>query len=347
MVQIDGKSEDQHYVPKMLLRGFLATPKRKDQVWVFDKHESRSFLTHIRNIATERNFYELENGSIKGRVEAIFSALEDKTSSVIEKIVAEQSLANLDMEQRGWLAIFITTQSLRTKHFREVIRALSDGYKERLEAMGFDPNDVEGFQPIETEDDLKIASIAQLIQLAKSHAALFEQKVAFLIRTTEDRPFWTSDHPVVMHNSHDRGPYGNIGISVPGIEIYFPLTSTLMLGLWCPQLADVILNNLEIASNLRNIISEQILLGSCTDYEATKNRYTECEDVIRRNKPMVEALSSGSVIESTAENVTFYNSQQVTWSHRFVISPINEFSLANKMISDNPDYREGLKPTFG
>lgn len=347
MAQAGGKSEDQHYVPRILLRGFLAAPKEKEQIWVFDKHENRSFRTQIRNIASERNFYELDSGSSSGKIESIFSDLESKTVGVIEQIVADQSLAGLSAEQKGWLAVFITTQSLRTKHFREILKTLSDGYRDHIASLGFDPKQVEGFFPIETEDDLKIASIAQFKDQVKSHAELLKQKVVFLSKTSIDRPFWISDHPVVMHNSQDFGPYGNIGLAVPGIEIYLPLTSTLLLGLWCPELANVIHTNLKQAQAIRNAFTEQILTGICPDPEALKVAYTECEDIIRRTEPLANALETGGVIEATDENVMFYNSQQVTWAHRFVMSPLQKFELVERMIADNPKYRVGLKPTFG
>ncbi len=54
------KTEDRHYVPKMLLRQFSSDPKENEQIYIFDKHKDKKFLTHIRNIAAERGFYETE-----------------------------------------------------------------------------------------------------------------------------------------------------------------------------------------------------------------------------------------------------------------------------------------------
>jgi hypothetical protein len=44
--------------------------------------------------------------------------------------------------------------------------------------------------------------------------------------------FWASDNPVVLHNSF---PYGERGLSAPGIEIYLTISSNLIVGLLCPS----------------------------------------------------------------------------------------------------------------
>lgn len=46
------------------------------------------------------------------------------------------------------------------------------------------------------------------------------------------------DNPVVMKNSNDFGAYGNLGLAVRGIKIYLPLSSTLMLTMYCPSIRE-------------------------------------------------------------------------------------------------------------
>ena len=50
-------AQNQHYVPKFILRNFLANPK-KEQVHVFAKSSGRGFTTSIKNIMAERRFHE-------------------------------------------------------------------------------------------------------------------------------------------------------------------------------------------------------------------------------------------------------------------------------------------------
>jgi hypothetical protein len=45
--------------------------------------------------------------------------------------------------------------------------------------------------------------------------------------------------------------------------------------------------------------------------------------------------------------VMFINHLQVTFSNRWLFSKTNNFELVKKMISDNPEYKQGLMMKFG
>ena len=123
MARSDGRAEVQHYVPRVLLRGFVRYPQAKEQVFVYDKHEDRSFRTNITNIAAERNFYDFDVDDNQVDVEGILSELESNTKSAFEKLIEAESLAALDDEQKSWLSVFLATQQLRTRHIREASQA--------------------------------------------------------------------------------------------------------------------------------------------------------------------------------------------------------------------------------
>jgi hypothetical protein len=59
-----------------------------------------------------------------------------------------------------------------------------------------------------------------------------------------------------------------------------------------------------------------------------------------------EGLAAGIAVPLLADNVTRLNSLQVRFSSRFVYSETGDFSLVEQMIRENPQYREGLKPTL-
>jgi len=343
----DDRAEIQHYVPLLLLRGFLIDPQGKEQVFVYDKHEDRSFHTNIKNIAAEREFYNFDVDGIQGDVESILSELEGKTKSAFEKLIESESIAALDGEQRAWLSVFLATQQLRTRHFREVIKAFNVEVAEHIRKQGYDPKETKGFELIETEDDLKKASLEQLAISIGPHSTLINTKVCFLTTTCAERPFWISDHPVVMHNSREFGPYGNIGLEVPGIQIYLPLTSTLLLALWCETNADTHYENVELAKREIKNLSIMRALGRDVDKLEIQRQIDNLKNAVDEGEPLIEALMKGSIVQATAENVTFYNHLQVLWSHRYLISPNNDFALAKKMISEKPKYREGFMPKFG
>ena len=41
-----------------------------------------------------------------------------------------------------------------------------------------------------------------------------------LCQTDAAKPFWISDNPLARHNEQDFGPYDNLGLGMPGLEIY-------------------------------------------------------------------------------------------------------------------------------
>lgn len=61
-------------------------------------------------------------------------------------------------------------------------------------------------------------------------------KVMVLLKLNCSGQIYISDNPLVLHNQQEFGPYGNIGLSVPGIEIYHPISPNLVLGLFCPTI---------------------------------------------------------------------------------------------------------------
>lgn len=65
----------QHYVPRFPLRNFCAGEKPK--IWAFDKNTGKSFETNVRNVAGERDFYDLSVGDATLSLEEGLSKLED------------------------------------------------------------------------------------------------------------------------------------------------------------------------------------------------------------------------------------------------------------------------------
>ena len=197
MTRKDDRPERQHYAPQFLLRGFLAEPREKEQLFVFDKHEDRSFKTNTANVATERDFYEVGMEHEGKSLETLLAEMEGNTKAAVDRLVETESLAALDLGQRSWLPVFLAVQQLRTRMMREVIQFLNDGAANHVRKMGFDPREAKGFRPIEDEVDLKAEAIAHMLGSLHKNSEVLQSKAAFLARTSPDRPFWISDHPVV------------------------------------------------------------------------------------------------------------------------------------------------------
>lgn len=341
MARNDGVPENQHYVPKMLLRGFVSDPKEKEQVFVYDKHELHSFHTNIINIVSERNFYELGPDDDPGSIESLLSEMETKAEIAIATIVESEDLSKLVDGQSTWLLMFVAAQFLRTRHMREVFRTIADGALERAKSMGFDHE--EGMA-LSHEDEIKRGTILGLLGNLEAYTNLLSDKVCFLMTTSTDRPFTISDHPVVMHNERDLSPYGNIGVGVPGIQIYLPLTSTILIALWCPTLADELLEATVVAGNSIEELEAARDTHKDIDKNEVDNLISKWQANLKKTDPLVDVMRTGSAVQASPENVAFLNHLQVKWSHRFVMSSKDDFSLANEMISDNVKFRGGFLP---
>lgn len=110
----DTINTNQHYVSQMLFRGF-ETAVGSEQVHVFDKQTDRTFVTAIRNVASERGYYDLGDSTL----DAAMNLADDAASPIINKIRNRQSLSGIPREDREMLAGFVVLQLLRTRGFQE------------------------------------------------------------------------------------------------------------------------------------------------------------------------------------------------------------------------------------
>ena len=74
-------------------------------------------------------------GERKVSIEDSLQVLEDKTSIVIKTLLKEKNLSVLTKEDRGWLAMFVVVQHLRTRQARENEKKINEGLKDHVLAM--------------------------------------------------------------------------------------------------------------------------------------------------------------------------------------------------------------------
>jgi hypothetical protein len=119
-----------HYVPQFLLKNFSVDPN-KPQVWAYDKSTGRSFRTNVRNIAAEKGFYRLEVGGRTLSLEEGLSTLEDKTATIIQRIIGARSIGGLSEYDRIVIAVFVAVQMQRGPNSR----ALTKRWARRCEPL--------------------------------------------------------------------------------------------------------------------------------------------------------------------------------------------------------------------
>lgn len=314
----------QHYVPQFLLRNF--GNGKKGQVWVFDKMTGRTFSTNAKNIASESRFYDFQLGGNSVSLEPMLSSLEGSAKPIIKAILNADSLDVIGEDEKLTLSVFFSVQLTRTKTFREQWNDFPRMLREHLEAQG--EQVASGSQAAElirdpTENESKAQTAKFMVEASQHFAPHFATKLWLLAATTRRHPFILSDNPLTLQNMTDMSPRGNLGLSVPGIEIYFPLSPVRALAMWCPSLGDVVR---ESAQALRRLYG-----GRKADKADDADSLLSLEEALRTGRPAMY----------TKENVENFNSLQVARSERYIFSSVNDFHLAEDMIRAHPNLRRG------
>ena len=310
------KSENQHYVPRMLLKNF--TLSKAEQVHAFDKRESRSFRTNIRNVASERNFYRFAFGEHEGTIEPELSRMETAADNALRKVVESSSLGTLSAEERTWLGVFVAAQHVRGRGFREMTRGFDDKLKQKVLDMGGDLSKVEGWKPFNSEQDLQHFSIFFLMRSIPDFSLMMNAKVWVLMQTKKSNPFWISDTPVTMHNQTDMGPFGNIGLGVPGIQIHMPLTSTLTLALWCPTIIEGMQTDVDKAKKSHQDLRYKRLFGFGYDRHLLDDGIARFDSVIGNHDEMMAKIGEGKPLSSQCRRA---DRRRRPWDHPHGASP--------------------------
>ncbi|MBE0576383.1 MAG: DUF4238 domain-containing protein [Desulfuromonadales bacterium] len=313
----------QHYVPQFLLKHFSGG--KKPQVWIFDKHSGKIFKSHVKNIAAESGFYDFEYDGHNFTVECSLADIETTASKIINKIIKTESIGELTAEEKVFLSHFFAIQFVRTKQYRLMYLDSACTLAKALSQKGVNPVDLGYTEP--SEEEAKTFAIQSMLK-SEVYAPHFLAKKWVLLKATKNHPFYMSDNPIALQNHKDFGFYGNIGLAVNGIEIYFPLSKTLSLGMWCPSLEET----------ARDAYSKYKFIESQSSVIAAQ---VFNDPLYYEN--LMAGFDTGRSIPSKPENVINHNSLQVKYSSRFVFSSTDDFSLAKEMLAAHPELKDGPK----
>lgn len=333
MTESQIKVENQHYVPKFLLRNF--TSRKKKKLWVYDKQEENTYSTNVKNTATERNFYVLKNGDNEISIEPWFALLDSKAGEVVSQIIHSESIQGLSKEEWDWFILFVAFQFIRTRQQLETLKNFKSQMIEWFKVRDMDSESINY-----SDQDLKNALLSDMFKNIPRLQEALESKYVLLFKTGTSTSFYTSDHPVVQHNDND-GLYGNLGLETPGIQVYLPLSSQLLIGFWCRSVGNTIYDTKQKIDFI--LRAEQNQPGF---FEASQSEMTlqKLKDKSKRLDNLHNALAGISPCPVDPEELTFMNHLQVIFSNRFVYSSQDDFSLVKRMINNNSKYKTGLMP---
>jgi len=343
MVQTN-KKENQHYVPQMLLRNFAIAGVKQKQVHVFDKHSQRMFRTSVRNITAEYDFYDFEHDGKSISLEPLFSELEGYAAAAIKKLIDARSVEALDGPDRDWLSIFVAAQQIRVKNYREMVKQTFEVMAEKLKASGADSSEVDEMM---LPEEMKRFSAVMFGQSIRQFSELVLNKDWLLFETTSDDPFIVGDNPVTLHNLNTYAPYGNLGLALAGIQIHLPISPTLCLAMWCPTVMSDMCD--QIKDHEKKIADIERLLargGVAPGFDA-KTVIKNGKTAMSKARATIEAFEKGTAIQCSNENVMFMNSKQIEWAEQYVMSTIDDFTLAKRMLEDNDRFKHGIRFQMG
>lgn len=225
---MDNRVKLEHYVPQCYLRSFVIKPK-KHSVHCFDKTKPASFVVNIRNVASESRFYDLADDA-EQIIEKVFADIESRFMPVHRKILDCRKLSQLTEEERISLAVFTTSQELRTREHRESIKDMARQGRDILfkEGVSEELKKRYNIDSWGTEEDAKAVHLLSLGNVSRFADILLQMKWILFVNCTP-YPIWTSDHPINRYNSIDARPRGNLGLLCKGIEIHFPLSPQMVL----------------------------------------------------------------------------------------------------------------------
>lgn len=298
---MENESKRHHYVPKSLLKYFSADSARK-QIYVFDKSCGKASLKSIRKFAgLEYNFNKLMTKNGAWNFEHIFQKVDDRLGDLLKQIHQTRDVSVLTADDRRDWADMFAVQLLRTPIMRTTMTQLAADIVGSLAESGFAKS--EDFS-MPTDNDSRWNMIKKFQNRDSLRSAL-EDKDFVLFEGSASTAFLISDHPVVRQSTV---PYGDSGLSSPGVGVYLPLGPDIVLAMLCKS----------VRKNL-----------STLPIEALKIHHVALREGLRTGKPVRQSDSS----------VANFNELQIAGSSRFLYGPQNAFDAARAMLEANPELR--------
>lgn len=340
-------AQNQHYVPKFILRQFLSD-EGKERVAVYDKQADRAFVTSIKNVMAERRFndFVFEDDWIVS-FEPIASGTEEMILPAYRQVLEDRRLSN-DPHQKAALALLLAFQFLRTKAHRDRWKGLQDQLQAHIQSLGGRMEDVEGWEDWKpaSEDQLKREHLVAIRHSLTEFTHIMAAKDFVLAEASPGRSFYLGDNPVSLHNRRDFGPYGNLGLAVPGIEIYLPLSANLMLCAWCPSiLAEIRQTHEEGKKERRSEALARVLSGTLSAMQM-KGLLDSIRPMEDQTEDFLSAAAEGRPLSQDSDNMDFYNSLQTQFASRYIVCQIADFDLARRYNREFPEFRSGVQPRF-
>ncbi|RWO29678.1 MAG: DUF4238 domain-containing protein [Mesorhizobium sp.] len=299
-------SKKHHFVPQAQLRHFAADPERRS-IYVFAKRSDRSFLTSIANAGSENDFNTVSLGDTKWNFEDLFQDVDARSARLVAEIVSRRTLAWMTVDDRIALADFFATQMLRTHFSRTGPKHLAGQLREMTRQVGYDP-DADPHMAMPSDAAVRLGAVKAFLDRQDHTVALLGLHPALYASDGEHR-FILSDHPVSRINAF---PYGDLGLTSPGVVVMLPASPGLTIALHCPT------------------IVQRYELAASVEFEPERKAR-----MIRYR----DGLRSGEPIGIDGDRVRSLNGLQVAHSAGYLYADTDAFDFAREMLREDGDLR--------
>lgn len=316
----------QHTVPRFLLENFAIGSeknKRAKQVFALNKLTRNVLKMSVNDATVHSRFYNLHDQPSIVSLESLLCLYEGSGATVIRKLISTKNIRGLSEEERNALARFVTVQHLRARGEYENQKHTAQRLYHAIKSRGIISEEVESYFSDENfEQNTKGNFLDQIVD-SDFEMSIILGKEWLLFETTLDRPFYISDNPVTMYNETDFAGRSNTGIALPGIQIYLPLSATLMLAMVCPSLQDKLKEERDLIYKLivNHIGGEQFNVFERLDF---------LKDMLDRRLVNIEDW-----------RLNHLNNLQVWRAEHFIFSSLDDFDRVKNLIDDCPELGGG------
>jgi Protein of unknown function (DUF4238) len=299
--------ENQHWVPKFLIKNFAAGDGR---VFRFDTHTGEVTKPPPRRAASDFRFNEFvikgEEVSFEDRLEKV----ETRAAPILKRIITSRSLAGLTVRERVRVANFVAAQSFRTEAFYK-------GFTDQPMRQDFG----------QTFEELWRCAFVVADGIANRHWTL--------MMIQSDDVFYLGDNPVVLQRTENPKDGSSLGFDVKGVEAFLPLSPKCALYMPCRSVSDEIIARYENALILHRAVRSAVMRG----YHGGAAELRAAQMTILRTHSLYEAFTKGVPFTADEPHVQNLNYLQCSWAHSGVYSDRKDFVFAQRVFRENPQYR--------
>jgi Protein of unknown function (DUF4238) len=306
--------ENQHWVPKLLLKNFADAGR----VYCLDIHSDEITKPPPKHAASEPGFNDFEIDGTPVSFEDKLEKIETKAAPVLKRIIGARNLIGLPSLDREHVARFIAAQSVRTKAFYE---GLTD--KPPRDAFGT------------TFKYMWHSLFVTASEIARRHWAL-------MVIEEGDEVFYLGDNPVVLQRTRDPKDGTNLGFDVPGVEAFLPLSPKCALYMPCRATSYEIISRYEAAMAVHRLVRLAVYSGVKGGSAALR----DAQATIRRSHDIYVALTEGTPLAAEAANIENLNYLQCMWSLNAIYSNRKDFAFARRVFRKSPQYRNAVRTSL-